>query len=55
MAEAAENRTKSFKQGGGGENLKAKADKLEAARAKNAELERSNLGSNGLNDPRAWD
>lgn len=38
QAEAAEKRAKDFKQGGGGEHLKAKAKKLEEAEKKNKEL-----------------
>ena len=36
-AEAAEKRSKDFKQGGGGEKLKAKAKQLEEAEKKNRE------------------
>eukprot|EP01040_Poterioochromonas_malhamensis_P000757 gene759-807_t len=37
QAKAAEDRAKNFKQGGGGENLKAKQKALEDAQKKNAE------------------
>lgn len=52
MADAAEARSNSFKQGGGGEALKAKSKKLEAAEKKNRE---AGIGIGGLNDPGAWD
>mmetsp|Transcript_29675 Transcript_29675/g.42367 ORF Transcript_29675/g.42367 Transcript_29675/m.42367 type:complete len:81 (+) Transcript_29675:61-303(+) len=38
QAEAAEKRSKDFKQGGGGEKLKAKSKALEEAEKKNREL-----------------
>jgi hypothetical protein len=38
QAQAAENRSKDFKQGGGGEKLKAKQKALEDAQKKNEEL-----------------
>ena len=38
QAEAAEKRAKDFKQGGGGEKLKAKSKALEEAEKKNREL-----------------
>ncbi len=52
MAAAAEARSNSFKQGGGGDSLKAKAKKLEAAEKKNRDL---GNGVGGLNNPGAWD
>ncbi len=51
MADAAEARSNSFKQGGGGDSLKAKAKKLEEAERKNREL---GPGIGGLNNPGAW-
>ena len=50
MAAAAEERSNTFKQGGGGESLKAKSKKLEEAERKNREAPIA-----GLNNPRAWD
>eukprot|EP00598_Pedospumella_elongata_P003972 CAMPEP_0184982522 /NCGR_PEP_ID=MMETSP1098-20130426/11985_1 /TAXON_ID=89044 /ORGANISM="Spumella elongata, Strain CCAP 955/1" /LENGTH=68 /DNA_ID=CAMNT_0027506235 /DNA_START=129 /DNA_END=335 /DNA_ORIENTATION=+ len=38
QAEAAENRSKDFKQGGGGEKLKAKQKKLDEAKRKNNDI-----------------
>jgi hypothetical protein len=52
MAEAAEARAGSFKQGGGGEALKAKSKRLEEAQKKNFD---AGVGIGGLNDPKAWD
>lgn len=46
---AAEERQKDFKQGGGGDTLKAKAKKLEEAQKKNAEK-----GSGGMMKASDW-
>ena len=55
MAAAADERASTFKGGGGGEALKAKAKKLDQAERKNQENNFNNPGVGGLNDPRAWD
>ena len=52
MAEAADARASTFKGGGGGDALQAKAKKLAVAERKSAEMG-GTVG--GLNDPRAWD